>query len=165
MSQILQSIREAAIDGRLHNIIYRQTQLEKLQTALSTNLASIENAIRIDSGNSETEVAIEYILTLQCVRDYYNTLNAEESLHKEYSLAREEDAPEHLEPIGIVYVVPSAYTPFYSIITALSAAIAAGNCVVVEVSSFAFLGESRADFCYCSLKTHLKKSQFCFVIC
>lgn len=133
MSRILQPIREAAIDGRLQNIIYRQTQLEKLQKALITNIASVESAIRNDSGNNEAEVAVECILTLQSVKDYYNLLDADDALHKEYAIARGEDAPEQVEPIGIVYIVPSTYTPFYSVIVALSAAIAAGNCVVVEV--------------------------------
>lgn len=139
MSRLLQPIREAAIDGRLHNIIYRQTQLEKLQKTLIANIASIENAIRNDSGNSEAEAAVECILTLQSLKGYYNLLDAEDALHKEYSIARGEDAPEHVEPIGVVYVVPSVYSPFYSVIVALSAAIAAGNCVVLEVCILPFV--------------------------
>ncbi|KAH8682856.1 putative PutA family dehydrogenase [Tricladium varicosporioides] len=135
MSRVLQPIREAAIDGRLHNVIYRQTQLEKLQKALITNIASIENAIRNDSGNSEAEVAVESILTLQSVKDYYRLLDADDALNKEYRVVRGDDAPEQVEPIGIAYIVPSGYTTFYSIIVALSAAIAAGNCVVVEIEN------------------------------
>jgi acyl-CoA reductase-like NAD-dependent aldehyde dehydrogenase len=138
MSRVLQPVREAAIDGRLQNVIYRQTQLENLQKTLLDNAESIENAIRIDSGHSYAEVAVEYISTLQSLKDYYNSLDVEEALQNEYALVRGEDAPGNEEAIGIVYVVPSVYTTYYSVIVAVTAAIATGNCVVIEVCIYSF---------------------------
>ena len=133
MSRELQAVREAVVDGRLQNVIYRQTQLEKLHQVLVGNIEAAERAIRRDSGHSNPEAAIEFTLTLQAVRDYYATLNEKESLHSEYALARGEDAPDRRDAIGLVYIVPQSYSLFYSVIVAATAAIAAGNCVVVEV--------------------------------
>ncbi|KAM3067942.1 hypothetical protein ACMFMG_011422 [Clarireedia jacksonii] len=111
MSQALRAVREAAVDGRLHNIIYRQTQLEKLQKALLDSADYIESAIKSDSGHNHAEVTVEYILTLENLKDYYDGLDAEDALYKEYAIARGEDAPH------------------------INAAIAAGNCVVIELES------------------------------
>ncbi|KAM3065719.1 hypothetical protein ACMFMF_010937 [Clarireedia jacksonii] len=127
MSQALRAVREAAVDGRLHNIIYRQTQLEKLQKALLDSADYIESAIKSDSGHNHAEVTVEYILTLENLKDYYDGLDAEDALYKEYAIARGEDAPHR-----IVYVIPSLHITFYSIVVAVNAAIAAGNCVVIE---------------------------------
>jgi len=78
MSRVLQAVREAVTDGRLRNVLYRQMQLEKLQKALLDSAESAESAIRSDSGHSEAEAAVEYVLTLQSLKDYYNSLDADE---------------------------------------------------------------------------------------
>ncbi|KAF2798429.1 ALDH-like protein [Melanomma pulvis-pyrius CBS 109.77] len=132
MSRTLQAVREAAIDGRLRNVIYRQSQLEKLQKVFVENAEAAEKAIRKDSGNSNSEAAVEFILTLQAIKAYYETLDETEALRSEYALARGEDAAGRQDGIGIVYIVPTNYTLFYSVVVATSAAIAAGNCVVIE---------------------------------
>lgn len=138
MSRALQAVREAAIDGRLQNVIYRQAQLEKLQKVFVENAEAVERAIRKDSGHSGSEAAVEFILTLQAIKAYYETLDETEALHSEYALARGEDAAGRQDGIGIVYIVPTNYTLFYSVVVTTSAAIAAGNCVVIEVRSYSF---------------------------
>jgi acyl-CoA reductase-like NAD-dependent aldehyde dehydrogenase len=164
MSRTLQPIREASIDGRLQNIIYRQTQLEKLQKSLLDNFELIEKAIKNDTGHSDAEVAVEFILALQSLKEYYHSIDAEDALHKEYAIARGEDAPGRQEPIGIVYIVPSSYTAFCSVIVAVSVAVAAGNCVVIEVCVFlvVFTFQPVLNIYRSSLETHYKKSLPCF---
>jgi acyl-CoA reductase-like NAD-dependent aldehyde dehydrogenase len=139
MSHSLQAVREAAIDGRLHNIFIRREQLEALQRKLLEQADAIENAIRSDSGYAASEVAVEYLLTLKSLKEYHQSLNAERALKDEYAIARGEDDANRTVPIGIVYIVPTSYTPFYSIITAVAGAITAGNCVVIEVLAFQIL--------------------------
>ncbi|KAF2812727.1 ALDH-like protein [Mytilinidion resinicola] len=129
----LQRIREAAIDGRCQNVIYRQTQLEKLHDALIDNTESVMQAIHRDGGNSIPEARVEHILVLMCLREYYASLDATKALHEEYAVARGEDAPSLREGVGIVYIVPTTHSLFYSIVVPLSAALAAGNCVVIEL--------------------------------
>lgn len=136
MPSPLQHIREAAIDGRVHNVIYRQHQLEKLHETLIRNAIPIEEAIARDSGNSAAEVRVEYLLTLLCLREYHESLDATGTLRSEYAIARGEDAPLRTEPVGVVYIVPTTHTLFYSVLVPLCAAIAAGNCVVIEVCKF-----------------------------
>jgi len=134
MFRSLQAVREAAIDGRLQNVITRQTQLESLHKVLLENIGPIEAAIKNDSGHSAAEAAVELVLTLRGLLDYYATLDEKLALHREYAIARGEDCPERQDGIGIVYLVPTNYTLFYSIIITICAAIAAGNCIVIEVS-------------------------------
>jgi len=133
MSRALQAVREAAVDGRLQNVITRQTQLESLQKILLENVASIEAAIEKDSGHSEAEAAVELVLILRGLLDYYATLDEKLALHREYAIARGEDGLERQDGIGIVYLVPTNYTLFYSIVITICAAIASGNCIVIEV--------------------------------
>lgn len=133
MSQILQSVREAAVDGRMQNVIWRQVQLENLQRTLIENVDAIQAAIKKDNGYTDSEAAIEYYLTLKCLNENYETLNVEQALKDEYAIARKEDVENRREPVGIVYIVPSAHTFFYSAFSAIGAALTAGNCVVIEV--------------------------------
>ncbi|KAF2111902.1 putative PutA family dehydrogenase [Lophiotrema nucula] len=135
MSRALQAVREAAIDGRLQNTIYRQTQLEKLQKVLVENAEVVNRAIRKDSGHSDVEAAVEFTLTLQAIREYYKTLDETEALRLEYALTRSEDAPARQAGIGVVYLAPTNHTLFYSVVATTSAAIAAGNCVVIELGN------------------------------
>ncbi|KAL2352244.1 aldehyde dehydrogenase PutA [Cryomyces antarcticus] len=135
MPKPLQRIREAAIDGRTQNIYYRQTQLELLNDTLVQNSEIIQQAIIHDSCNNEVEARIEYSLALLSLREQYTGLSAAKSLEEEYAIAQGRDAPDRREGVGIVYVVPTAYTMFYSVIAPLGAAIAAGNCVVLELEN------------------------------
>lgn len=133
MSQTLQSIREAAIDGRTKNIIWRQIQLENLQRTLIDNACSIQAAIQQDSAYTSTEAAIEYCLTLNCLNENYESLDVEQCLKDEYAVARGENAENFRDPVGIVYIVPTTHNFFFSVVSAVGAIITAGNCVVIEV--------------------------------
>jgi acyl-CoA reductase-like NAD-dependent aldehyde dehydrogenase len=133
MSRNLQAVREAAIDGRMHNVICRQLQLESLQKTLFEHSGAIEKAISEDSGHSANEASIEYLLAMNNLNAHYQSLDFKATLKDEYAVLRKEDREERHEPFGIVYIVPTSYTLFYSVIAAVSAAIAAGNCVVIEV--------------------------------
>lgn len=129
----LSRILAANIDGRTQNTRYRQSQLQKLQSALVGHIADIQDAIHADSGHTRIEVRAEIVLALQELRAHYSCLSLEKDLSAEYRIAQGKDNPDGVRGVGIVYIVPSVHTPFYSIISALSAALAAGNCVILEV--------------------------------
>ncbi|EED24419.1 PutA family dehydrogenase, putative [Talaromyces stipitatus ATCC 10500] len=133
MSQALQSIREAAVDGRAKNIIWRQVQLENLQLALIDSAATIQAAIQQDSACTATEAAIEYFLTLKCLNENYESLDVQQALKDEYAITRGQNAECFKDPVGVVYIVPTTYNYFYSVVSATGAAVTAGNCVVIEL--------------------------------
>ncbi|KAJ5095068.1 hypothetical protein N7532_007359 [Penicillium argentinense] len=129
----LQRILAANIDGRTQNTRYRQSQLQSLQSTLVTHLPEFQDAIRTDSGHTTREVRAEIILALQELRTHYASLSLSKDLEVEYRIARGKDSPDASVGVGIAYIVPTGHTLFFSLISALTAAVAAGNCVVVEL--------------------------------
>ncbi|KAK5129995.1 hypothetical protein LTR08_002550 [Meristemomyces frigidus] len=131
MNDSFPQIRAASIDGRAHNILYRQTQLERLCKVLVERSPDITQAIATDYGHSPAEIAVELHLTLAAVKRDYASLQPAEAYKQEYLLAAGKDASFSRKPAGIVYIEPCMHTMFYSVVVPLSAAIAAGNCVIV----------------------------------
>ena len=133
MAASLQAVREAALDGRMHNVVTRRTQLEALQQTLLDNTDTIQDAICADTGYVAPEAAAEYLLTLNTLKEYHQSLDIDRALQDEYAIARGEDAASRRDPVGIVYIVPTSYTVFYSVLVAVAGALTAGNCIVIEV--------------------------------
>lgn len=139
-------IEAAAIDGRLQTVYHRQVQLERLCKALITNVNEIKQAIEQDYTNTFEEIATEYHQTLTAVKQYYALLNPKEAHEEEYLVANGKDSPQARAPAGIVYIEPTTHTCFFSSIVPLAAALAAGNCVVLLVSThFSTLYRSRSN--------------------
>lgn len=134
MSHHFDRIQAAAVDGRAHNIFYRQQQLELLCRILLDNAEKIRQAIISDTGNNLSEVTVEFNLALTAVRTNYALLHPKKSHDEEYAVANGKDAADNKAPAGIVYIEPAVHTLFYSTVVPLSAAIAAGNCVIIVVS-------------------------------
>lgn len=137
----LSRIIAADIDGRVQNTRYRQAQFHRLQTVLVEHVAEIQDAIRTDSGHSAQEIRTEIVLALQELRTHYLSLSLEKDLEVEYRIKNGQDSLDGSRGAGIVYIVPCTHTLFFSVISALTAALAAGNCIVLEVSCPAELGE------------------------
>ncbi|OQE26082.1 hypothetical protein PENFLA_c007G07422 [Penicillium flavigenum] len=133
MAASLRAVREAALDGRMHNVFTRRTQLEALHQALLDKADIIQGAICADTDYAAPEAAVEYLLTLDTLKEYHQTLNIDRAHQDEYAIARGEDAASRREPVGIVYIVPTSYTVFYSVLVAVAGALTAGNCIVIEL--------------------------------
>ena len=131
----LSRILAANIDGRTQNTRYRQSQFQKLQSTLVNHIAEIQDAIHSDTGHTRNEVRAEIVLALQEIRTHFSSLSLVKDLEAEYRISHGKDNSDSRRGAGIVYIVPSAHTQFFSVISALSAALAAGNCIVLEVSS------------------------------
>lgn len=126
-------LRAAAIDGRTQTIYYRQAQLEKLYETLVENATSIQEVIVTDTGVSQAEARIEYSLALSSLREQYAQLDPLKEHEEEYLIREGRNAPSLRTGVGIVYIKPTTHTLFFSVISPLSAAIAAGNCVLLQV--------------------------------
>ncbi|OOF94941.1 hypothetical protein ASPCADRAFT_397666 [Aspergillus carbonarius ITEM 5010] len=133
-TQPFQRIIAAEIDGRCQNIRYRQNQFHRLQSGLVQNIDEIKDAIVADSGHSLEEVRAEICLAIKEIRTHYASLDLKKDLEVEYRVANGKDNTDGKRGVGIVYIVPCSHTIFFSVVAALSAAIAAGNCVILELT-------------------------------
>ena len=120
-------------DGRLANLFFRREQLYRLHGALLQNKDAILEGIVEDSGNTAAEAFAELYATLAAIKSHHEQLEPQADLETEYRVAKGQDAPEARDGTGIVLIRPQAHTFVYSVLTPVSAAIAAGNCVAVVV--------------------------------
>lgn len=132
--QLFPRLQAAVIDGRTRNILYRQEQLFRLHKALVQEAEAIINDIASDLTRGEAQV--EYALALKELRERYAELDAEKGLEEEYAIANGKDAAGLRIGAGIVLIkAHSDHTLFFSVVAPLSAAIAGGNCVVVQIDN------------------------------
>lgn len=131
----IERLQTAVVDGRTENGRYRQDQLQSLHKILTEEAGHICAALQADCRASASEVEAEYYLAMDAVRHFYETLDFEKDLEVEYSIARGKDNPNRRLGVGLVVIRPTSHTRLYSVVTPLAAAIAAGNCVLLEVSA------------------------------
>ncbi|TVY12938.1 Aldehyde dehydrogenase family 3 member B1, partial [Lachnellula arida] len=129
----IDTLRSAAIDGRTENVRHRQNELLKLHSGLSGMSSSICDAISKDSGVSASDAEKEFVLAMDAVQKIYETLDFERSLEDEYLVKEGKDNLSRMVGVGIVAIRPINHTRLYSIVCPLAAAIAAGNCVLLEL--------------------------------
>ncbi|KKY21022.1 putative aldehyde dehydrogenase [Diplodia seriata] len=136
-NRALANVRSTAIDGRLHNVYWRQDQLRNLHSTLVSHEAAVLEATTKDARNiTLAEAKAEFYLALAAVKQHFLSLNPERELEHEYRVAHGQDAADRRDPAGIVYIEPqSTHTPFYSTMVPLASAITAGNCVVVQLET------------------------------
>ena len=127
------AVHAAAVDGRASNIFYRLSQLEKLHNGLVGASAKVQEAIIADSRCTSDEARFEYSLALGALRERYKELDYGVALEEEYRVAKGQSAETLREGFGLVAIRPAEHTLVFSIIAPLAAAIAAGNCVVIQV--------------------------------
>ncbi|KIW19375.1 hypothetical protein PV08_03670 [Exophiala spinifera] len=122
-------IQTACLEGRAQSVLFRQRLFHSLYSTLKASASKIKDAIVADTGHNEADVTLEYTLAISELRTHYDELNLEEDINSQHSL-------ENLNATtsaGIIYLIPSKHNLFYSVISALTASLAAGNCVVVEL--------------------------------
>lgn len=101
-----------------------------------TSASAIKLAIQADSGHSPNEVEFEFTAAISELKDLYESCNLAQELDSLRRVTKGENNAERTKPVGIVYMVPSTWSLFYSVISPLGAALAAGNCVILEVGRF-----------------------------
>ena len=129
----VERLQAAVVDGTPENVRYRQDQLQALHGALLEEASAIRGALAKDSLASAVEVETEFYLTVEAVRHFYDGLDFKRELEGEYRVANGKDNADRRVGLGLVVIRPTSHTRLYSIITPLAAAIAAGNCIILEV--------------------------------
>lgn len=135
----LARIRGSATDGRAHNPIFRRTQLKKLHDAVVAHADELERAIVTaeDTAVTPHDARLELCFAVRAIRELSASprLDVAKTLELEYAVSRGQDARGARRPVGIVVISapPTAHTPVYSVVSAVAAAVAGGNCVVLQV--------------------------------
>ncbi|KAI0406340.1 aldehyde dehydrogenase [Xylaria palmicola] len=131
--QAFTGLQETVADGRLANTFFRRQQLSRLHDGLKSAKTSIVDAIVRDSGNNRAEAVAELHMVFSAVKSFHDEIKPQEELDLEYRIAKGQDATQVRTGFGIVVITPEKHSLLYSILTPLSAAIAAGNAVVVVI--------------------------------
>jgi acyl-CoA reductase-like NAD-dependent aldehyde dehydrogenase len=134
MAEQCKRIRSAVIDGRAQTLRYIQKQLTQLHDVLRKHQKSIHDAICRDSDWTSAEADSEIYLALKALRNEYEAIDFAQVLKQEYSIAHAKENVSRRCAVGCVYIIPGQHSRFYSVIQPVATAIAAGNCVMVEVS-------------------------------
>jgi acyl-CoA reductase-like NAD-dependent aldehyde dehydrogenase len=133
-------LRAAVADGRTENIRYRQNQLQSFHATLRSHADKICDAIAQDSfTGTRSEAEIEYHHAMSAITQFYSSLDFEKSLKDEYLLANGLDNISRRVGRGLVVLRPTTHTRFYSIVCPIAAAIAAGNCICLEVCEYSIV--------------------------
>ena len=132
----VQRLRAAIIDGRTANVRYRQKELQALHTALIENADALATAISQDTGATSAEVEAELFLTTDCLRHAYDSLDFGKELKEEFLVSNGEDNTGRRIGVGLVAIRPTFHTRLFSVLSPICGAIAAGNCVLLEVSIY-----------------------------
>ena len=122
-------IEIAHLEGRAKSTRGRQNLLHSLNNTLRSSEKTIKNAILADTGYTDSEITLEYTLAIAELSTHYHSVSLDEDLKNQRAL----DDPNSTTNVGIVYIAPSKQNLFYSVISSLTAALAAGNCVILEV--------------------------------
>ena len=126
-------LRGGVIDDRTENIRYRQDQFHTLHAALRDQSDAILQAITTDSKCSPAEAETELFAGMDALQKLYESLNFDKALEQEYILTKGKDNAERRSGVGLVGIRPQTHSRFYSVISPVAAAIAAGNCILLEV--------------------------------
>ncbi|KAF2025609.1 ALDH-like protein [Setomelanomma holmii] len=132
----LANLQATALTARCHNAFFRQKQLKTLHDTLRNNSLAIKDAIKQDTRVSDVEATAEVALALSNVKEHYTAIDVKKKLDEEYRITNGKDASDRREPYGVAYIEPQrSHTPFFSVIVALSATLAAGNCVALKLEN------------------------------
>ncbi|KAH7384682.1 hypothetical protein BKA66DRAFT_388391, partial [Pyrenochaeta sp. MPI-SDFR-AT-0127] len=131
----LARVEGASIDGRLNVLRIRQRLFQSLHATLVQHHNDAIQAIQIDEGCSLEEALLVYGSSLIELRNHYDALDLRKDLEQEYRVAKGESNESRRTPFPITYIIPGTIHLFYNVISALSAALGAGSCVIVELEN------------------------------
>ncbi len=105
-----------------------------MQTELVRSKDEIKATIKADVGHTSHEADFEYTLVLSELRQHFEGLNPKDELAATRQIELGHDSFGRSKSTSIAYIVPSTHVLLYSVLSPVCAAIAAGSCVIVEVS-------------------------------
>ncbi|KAH7146515.1 hypothetical protein EDB81DRAFT_883923 [Dactylonectria macrodidyma] len=128
-------LRASLVDQRAYNVRYRQKQLHLLHAALREHASIIPDLIANDSGHNHDDSELEFCATLVTINTLYEQLDFDRTLEQEYAVSRNQSNSSCRIPHGIVLIRPGTHNIFFSILSAVAAALAAGNCIILEIDT------------------------------
>jgi hypothetical protein len=130
---MMDTIRASIIDGIAINVRFRERNLGALHHGIEKSRPEIIAALQDGvAGTTQIEAEAQYIMTLNAIRDFHKATDPKESLKQEYRPAKSQDDVHKRSPFGYAYVLPPTGDSLYSLVVPVAAAIAAGNCVLIE---------------------------------
>ncbi|KAH8679519.1 Aldehyde/histidinol dehydrogenase [Tricladium varicosporioides] len=129
----LETLRSSVIEGRAENVRFRLDQLNLLHTSLLSHVDEICKSLSIESSSSQIQAETEFFLATDAVKRIHETLDFDQSLKDEYQVTTGKDNAERRAAIGLVVIRPSEHSRLYSIINPVAAALASGNCILLEL--------------------------------
>ncbi len=126
-------LRASVTDGRAQNSRFKQKQLQGLHAELLGQVDAICTALTEDTQNSAAEAETEFYLTMAALRHFYESVDFAQDLKEEYLVTKGVDNTSRRVAAGLVVIRPTIYARLYSIIVPIAAAVAGGNCVLLEV--------------------------------
>lgn len=130
---------QAKVDGlrasfateKLKHITHRRHEISMLYRGLQDDMEPICKAIASEGLCSAAAAEAEFRLTMDGIRKFYHALKTPNT--KVQLRGAQRDGTRRLA-MGIVAIRPASHSRLYSTMIPLIAAIAAGNCVLLEVS-------------------------------
>ncbi|KEF62411.1 uncharacterized protein A1O9_00383 [Exophiala aquamarina CBS 119918] len=129
----IQTVISTAADGRTRDLRYRQRQFISLHKWITSHRIDIETAACKDDNLSKLEAQLMVSLTLRELREQYEELDLKKTLDGEYSVKNGRNNGGGSSSEDLVYILPEAFTFFYSVMCAMCTCIAAGSCCVIEL--------------------------------
>lgn len=134
----IETLRGGVTECRYENIRYRQDQFHALHAALRENSNKICQAIEKDSNCSVGEAEAEFFLAMDAIQNAYERLNFEKTLEQEYFVTKGKNNTDRRAGVGLVAIRPQRHSRFYSVVSPVAAALAAGNGILIEVCQLNF---------------------------
>lgn len=134
METQIKMIRSSVTDGTAITPRFREKQLASLHKTLLSARNEIVQAIVDELSCHVNEATAQFLLVMQAVKTFHNAVNPTTLIEEEYQIAKGKNHLSKRTPYGCAYITPSTNDVFYSVVVPVSAAIAAGNCVVLELS-------------------------------
>lgn len=135
MDAALERLLTAVSESRTSPARHRQQQLQRLHETLVSAATPLSAALARDSPrHTPAEIEAEFSLAADAVRHFYDSIDVAAEHDEEYAVARGKNSPSRRVPVGLVLIKPSKHTRLFSAVSAVAAAIAGGNCVILEVN-------------------------------
>ncbi|ETN42316.1 uncharacterized protein HMPREF1541_01470 [Cyphellophora europaea CBS 101466] len=131
MDERMTTIQASVIDGIALTPRFRERNLTALHSALQDVRAELVEEIK-QQGATNEEAMFQYLLTLNALKEFHSTVHPQACQEAEYRVARSQDHPDQRRPYGYAYIVPAHVDELYSTVVAVAAALAAGNCILVQ---------------------------------
>jgi acyl-CoA reductase-like NAD-dependent aldehyde dehydrogenase len=135
-------ILAAHIQGRASPARFRQEQFKNLKQILVSHRDTLTYALTADNGFSYSEALFEFSLCLAELNGAYDTIDFAAELAANRAIETGDVCFVQRRGVGIVYIrLDSTCNSLYSALSPLCAALAAGNCIVLEVNTIALSDE------------------------